>query len=43
MIILPKDDVIEFEGVVTEDIADGGTVYKMSEVGDWITDYIKNR
>ena len=31
------------EGVVTEDFADGGTVYKMSEVGDWITDYIKNR
>lgn len=31
------------EGVVTEDIADGGKVYKMSEVGDWITNYIKNR
>lgn len=31
------------EGVVTEDIADGGKVYKMSEVGEWITDYIKNR
>lgn len=30
------------EGVVTEDIADGGKVYKMSEVGDWITDYIRN-
>ena len=31
------------EGVVTEDIADGGKVYKMSEVGEWIADYIKNR
>ena len=31
------------EGVVTEDIADGGKVYKLSEVGEWITDYIKNK
>lgn len=28
-------------GVVTEDIADGGKAYKMSEVGEWITNYIK--
>ena len=30
-------------GVVTEDIADGGKVYKLSEVGEWITDYINNK
>ncbi len=29
-------------GVVTEDIADGGKAYKLSEVGEWITDYIIN-
>lgn len=28
-------------GVVTEDIADGGKAHKMSEVGEWITNYIK--
>lgn len=28
------------EGVVTEDIANGEKAYKMSEVGEWITDYI---
>jgi len=27
-------------GVVTEDIADGGKAYKLSEVGAWIVDYI---
>ena len=31
------------EGVVTEDIADDGKVFKLSEVGQWITDYIKNK
>ena len=31
------------EGVVTEDIADGGKKFKLSEVGEWITDYIKNK
>jgi 3-isopropylmalate dehydrogenase len=24
------------EGYVTEDIADGGTAYKTSQVGDWL-------
>jgi 3-isopropylmalate dehydrogenase len=24
------------EGIVTEDIADGGKAYKTSEVGDWL-------
>jgi len=24
------------EGVVTEDIAEGGTAFKTSEVGDWL-------
>lgn len=28
------------EGIVTEDIAQGGTPYSTSAVGDWITDYI---
>lgn len=28
-------------GIVTEDIADGGKAYKLSEVGEWITNYIK--
>ena len=28
-------------GVVTEDIASGGKAYSMSEVGDWIVNYIK--
>lgn len=28
-------------GIVTEDIADGGKIYKLSEVGEWITEYIK--
>lgn len=27
-------------GVVTEDIADGGKVYKLSEVGTWVANYI---
>jgi 3-isopropylmalate dehydrogenase len=30
-------------GIVTEDIADGGKIYKLSEVGEWITEYIKNK
>lgn len=30
-------------GIVTEDIADGGKIYKLSEVGGWITEYIKNK
>ena len=30
-------------GVVTEDIADGGKVYKLSEVGEWITSYINKK
>lgn len=29
-------------GIVTEDISDGGKAYKLSEVGEWITEYIKN-
>ena len=28
-------------GIVTEDIANGGKAYKLSEVGEWITNYIK--
>ena len=28
-------------GVVTEDIADGGKVFKTSEVGEWIEKYIR--
>jgi 3-isopropylmalate dehydrogenase len=24
------------EGIITEDIADGGKAYKTSEVGDWL-------
>ncbi|MCF0178523.1 MAG: 3-isopropylmalate dehydrogenase [Bacteroidales bacterium] len=30
------------QGIVTEDLADGGKSYKTSEVGDWIASYIKN-
>ena len=30
-------------GVVTEDIADGGKAFKTSEVGEWITGYIKGK
>lgn len=30
-------------GIVTEDIADGGKAYSTSEVGEWITNYIKNQ
>lgn len=30
-------------GIVTEDIAEGGKAYKLSEVGEWITDYINNK
>ncbi|HLW10252.1 MAG TPA: 3-isopropylmalate dehydrogenase [Fermentimonas sp.] len=30
-------------GVVTEDISDGGKAYKLSEVGEWVTNYIKNK
>lgn len=30
-------------GVITEDIADGGRSYKMSEVGEWIADYIDRK
>ena len=28
-------------GIVTEDISDGGKSYKLSEVGEWIIEYIK--
>ena len=28
------------EGVVTEDLADGGKAYKTSEVGDWLAENI---
>ena len=28
------------EGIVTEDIADGGKAYKTSEVGDWLAQNI---
>jgi len=27
-------------GIVTEDIADNGTAYKTSDVGEWIVNYI---
>ncbi|MGM9780736.1 MAG: 3-isopropylmalate dehydrogenase [Candidatus Cryptobacteroides sp.] len=30
------------EGIVTEDLADGGKAYYTSEVGDWIANYISN-
>ena len=30
------------EGIVTEDLADGGKAYSTSEVGDWIANYISN-
>ncbi|MFY9515160.1 MAG: 3-isopropylmalate dehydrogenase [Dysgonamonadaceae bacterium] len=30
-------------GVVTEDIAEGGKAYKLSEVGGWIVNYINNK
>jgi len=30
-------------GVVTEDIAEGGKAYKLSEVGAWIVNYINNK
>ncbi len=30
------------EGIVTEDLADGGQIYTTSEVGEWIVNYIKN-
>lgn len=30
-------------GIVTEDIADGGKIYKLSEVGSWITNYITTK
>lgn len=30
-------------GIVTEDIADGGKAYKLSEVGGWITEYISKK
>ena len=30
------------EGIVTEDLADGGKAYYSSEVGDWIANYISN-
>ncbi|HBX45456.1 MAG TPA: 3-isopropylmalate dehydrogenase [Porphyromonadaceae bacterium] len=30
-------------GIVTEDIAEGGKAYKLSEVGAWIVEYIRNK
>ncbi len=30
------------QGIVTEDIASGGKIYKTSEVGEWIAEYLKS-